>query len=1376
MSPDSLDALTTEPAVALPVPARVRWQPLRLGLVELFHYDCEEFWFRDGHLLLRGNNGTGKSKVLSLTLPFLLDASLSASRVEPDGDRTKRMEWNLLLGHHDRRLGYSWIEFGRLDESGQPHYLTLGCGLQAVAGRGRVEAWNFLTSQRVGKELRLITPKRTVLSRDGLSEALGADGRVFETARDYRRAVDERLFQLGDRYDALIDTLIQLRQPQLSKKPDEASLSEALTNALPELPRVVMEDVADAMMQLNVYRDELAQIENVLAAVSQFDQRYRIYAQIQARRQARVLRKAQTEYDNQSHELRAAEAQLEQTQAALERHDARCSELDHELRRQRAIQEELQADPAMLDARRLADLEQTEKSCQAELANALAHERDAASRVSREEHDRQRCEAELSSAREQLERSSAAASEPAEQAGITGVNQQLMAAVPLELPDARSSAELERGMLAAAARRQGHVDQIRRGLRACEKLEQERAAADALRQERRATLERAEVQARAAGQALDSAARQLMAAAREFLESLRVLVVDDADAVLVELQVWVETLSGEQPLAQRLDQARREAELRLASEQGVVDRMRQELDAQLEVLRAEEAALRAGTQPTPPPSAARDAAQRVGRDGAPFWQLLEFRDPVEAHERAGIEAALEAAGLLDAWVTPSGAVLHPDTSDAFLQIGPARTDSLQHWVAAANDVPVERGVIEALLASIHCGTDDDVSADSWISPRGQFRLGRLHGRFHKDEAQYVGWAAREAARQRRLLQIERELDQLEAQRNELRAREAELGQQQARLAHELRSTPRDETVRNAHSRFSVLEGERRHAQERLADAEGQLERSERLLREAYVALNADARDLQLSADPTSLLAVEGALARYVSAAHALRYALDARGRCARELERERQRELHAQEELASRASDRNTRARELADAQTRLALLREIALPAVLELEQRLSAARTAVRDGDAALEREREALVEARGRLGGSEQRRTDAQLLLEARSGDRKHATERLQGFAATGLLALALPELELPERTLWSIDASLNLARRMEERLTRVSAEDQDWTRVQSAISQDFTALGQALSALGQRTQMEQSDYGLLVQIIHRNRPERPDVLERLLGDEVEQRRGILSAREREIFENHLQDEVATHLQSLLRDADARVERINLELKRRPTSTGVFFHLDWEPLPEGADGAPVGLNAARTRLLRRMPDAWSVEDRRVVGDFLQARITSERADDDASPLVEHLARALDYRRWHRFRVKRWHDGAFRPLSGPASSGERALGLTVPLFAAASSHYASAGSAHAPRLVLLDEAFAGIDDEARAHCMALIREFDLDFVMTSEREWGCYASLPGVAICQVIRREGVDAVFVSRWTWDGRERRSEPDPTRRFAARDADSDADPE
>lgn len=106
------------------------------------------------------------------------------------------------------------------------------------------------------------------------------------------------------------------------------------------------------------------------------------------------------------------------------------------------------------------------------------------------------------------------------------------------------------------------------------------------------------------------------------------------------------------------------------------------------------------------------------------------------------------------------------------------------------------------------------------------------------------------------------------------------------------------------------------------------------------------------------------------------------------------------------------------------------------------------------------------------------------------------------------------------------------------------------------------------------------------------------------------------------------------------------------------------------------------------------------------------------------------------------------------------------MPSFAAVASFYTQSNYALAPRLMLLDEAFAGIDDAARAHCMGLIREFDLDFVITSEREWACYAELPGVSICQLQRKERIDAVYVSHWSWDGKARVREADPDRRFAA----------
>src|SRR5437773_12547204 len=126
---------------ALPCPRRERWQPLRCGLVNLYKYDREEFHYENGRLLLRGNNGTGKSRVLALQLPFLLDGEVNPERLEPDADPSRKMEWNLLMGRYPDRTGYTWIEFGRRDAASHDLYLTLGCGLSAAEGQAGVRRW-----------------------------------------------------------------------------------------------------------------------------------------------------------------------------------------------------------------------------------------------------------------------------------------------------------------------------------------------------------------------------------------------------------------------------------------------------------------------------------------------------------------------------------------------------------------------------------------------------------------------------------------------------------------------------------------------------------------------------------------------------------------------------------------------------------------------------------------------------------------------------------------------------------------------------------------------------------------------------------------------------------------------------------------------------------------------------------------------------------------------------------------------------------------------------------------------------------------------------------------------------------------------------------
>jgi hypothetical protein len=232
-------------------------------------------------------------------------------------------------------------------------------------------------------------------------------------------------------------------------------------------------------------------------------------------------------------------------------------------------------------------------------------------------------------------------------------------------------------------------------------------------------------------------------------------------------------------------------------------------------------------------------------------------------------------------------------------------------------------------------------------------------------------------------------------------------------------------------------------------------------------------------------------------------------------------------------------------------------------------------------------------------------------------------------------------------------------------------------------------------------------------------------------------------------------------------------NTELAERPTSTGMQLRLRWVVDGDG----PHGLAEARARLLRQNADAWSEKDRAAVGGFLQTRIQEVRAHDATGTWIEHLTQALDYRHWHRFTVERRQAGGWKPATGPSSGGERVLAASVPLFAAAASYYRSARNPHAPRMITLDEAFAGVDDNARAKCLGLLASFDLDVVMTSEREWGCYPEVPGLAIAQLSRVDDIPAVLVTRWEWDGRAKRrvEATSPPLAVAATPDDVDDDP-
>ena len=1351
----------------LPQPGKSRWQPLRAGLVELFYYDYEEFRFHDGRLLLRGNNGTGKSKVMALTLPFLLDGRLSPARVEPDGDSSKRMEWNLLMGEAGERQGYAWLEFGRQGLGG-PEFLTLGCGLKAVAQRG-VRSWFFITPQRVGESLYLVEDGRT-LSRDRLIQALEPKGRLYDQATNYRRAVDEHLFQLGtERYEALLDLLLQLRQPQLSKRPDESRLSNALTEALRPLDSAVVADVAEAYRNLEAEADETRGLEEAHHAVSEFLHHYRRYAGIAARRRAGDLRRSHREYEETrgrvGHQRKALdEARLRD--AALTEKEALNEAATQEAEQQRQT---LRDSPAMRSAEVLHAAENTARERRDHARSLAGHQAQTAQRQARleEESREQHTLATEASAtvRNVLQGLESAASA----SGIAEVHE--LAITRLGLPDSVDVPleSVERQLQSLHDRRRESVRLLLQHNRDLAEAERRVEAAREHWQHQVDEQDRMTLLHQDTREAAERAADALLQAWRHCLTALQELRLDDTEEMLANLAGWVRSLEGLNPAQQQLE-LRRDARFReIAADRSRHQNERDTMQQALDALEHERLHLETGAEIMPPVPHVRDDRLRAERAGAPLWKLVDFHPDVTAEARAGLEAALESAGLLDAWVLPGGQLLDPQTWDTLLTAElPAPDRALDAVLRPAVDwqdsatPPVNAAEVAAILARIGLGERPEQA--HWITADGRWRLGPVRGAWGKDEARYIGHAAREAARQARLRDIAQEA---QACRNAIAATRAALQQLDLREAHireEWQRRPEDGALRSAYaeeaSALRALEAQT----ERTEGARKALEARSREAGEQRQRRDELAADLSLPSAEDRLAAVGQALDAYASGVREL-------GRGLREQKREQSRlervlaELEQIRDSARKAAEDAADAeRNARNAETQRDTLRETIGADVAELERRLAEVERRQSGLKAELKALRQEHTEIASQIGGLEANIANGEQQLVEIGERRATAIRRLRELAEAGLVAMATADRVTIEADLsWAPEPAVLLSRRMEQALADVDESDAAWQRHQKGLHQHFAVLQGALGRHGHDAHVEQQDDLLLVRIIFQGRHQGPDALAAQLAREIERRRELLTAKERELVENYLLDEVASHLQERLMETEARVVQINGELSRRPTSTGMRLRIQWQPLDEGQEAgglnAPAGLDVTRNRLLRQSMDAWSADDRRAVGEFIQGRIREARETDSAGALTDVLERALDYRHWHRFTVERWQNGRWRPAYGPASGGERALVITLPLFAAAASHYESA-QPEAPRLIMLDEVFAGVDDDARAKSMGLLAQFDLDAMMTSEREWGCYPEVPGLAIAQLIRREGIDAVYVSRWRWDGSHRIRESDP----------------
>lgn len=256
-----------------------KWHMNRLGLVDFWCYEDDEFNFEDGHMLLRGSNGSGKSVTMQSMIPLLLDGNRSSERLDPFGTRSRKMDTYLIDENstRDERTGYLYLEFKRADSE---IYKTIGMGLRARKNRP-LDTWYFVIedNRRINIDFKLIE-NRFTLTKKQLENILG--NQVINSQKEYMKKVNDSIFGFAslDDYKDAIDLLLQLRSPKLSNSLSPTKINEILAQSLQPLSEDDLRPMSEAITSMDNLQDDLENLNTSLSAAKKINQAYDVYNKV----------------------------------------------------------------------------------------------------------------------------------------------------------------------------------------------------------------------------------------------------------------------------------------------------------------------------------------------------------------------------------------------------------------------------------------------------------------------------------------------------------------------------------------------------------------------------------------------------------------------------------------------------------------------------------------------------------------------------------------------------------------------------------------------------------------------------------------------------------------------------------------------------------------------------------------------------------------------------------------------------------------------------------------------------------------------------------------------------------------------------------------
>ena len=265
---------------------------------------------------------------------------------------------------------------------------------------------------------------------------------------------------------------------------------------------------------------------------------------------------------------------------------------------------------------------------------------------------------------------------------------------------------------------------------------------------------------------------------------------------------------------------------------------------------------------------------------------------------------------------------------------------------------------------------------------------------------------------------------------------------------------------------------------------------------------------------------------------------------------------------------------------------------------------------------------------------------------------------------------------------------------------------------------------------------------------------------LKEDAEIQKNLVKESDRTLFEDILAHTISKKIRLKIYNSEKWVDNMNALMGSMNTSSGLRLSLIWKKKKAEEEGQ---LDTGKlVELLKKDAGIMREEEIEQLSAHFQSKVEEarRRMEDTGNTKSFHgiMKEVLDYRKWFEFQLfyektgekkKELTNNAFFTFSG----GEKAMSMYVPLFSAVVAKYQGARE-DAPRLISLDEAFAGVDDTNIRDMFRLMVELEFEFIINSQILWGDCDTVPSLAIYQLLRPENAKYVSVLPYKWNGKVR----------------------